>query len=60
MIKCSRDLPGFFRNSKSVSSGRSANQLRWAVRPQFTYFSMIMYLSEWFLHKLVDLIDLNK
>ena len=36
------------------------NQLWWAGRPQFTYFGMIMYLHEWFLHKLVYFVDLNK
>ena len=36
-----------------------ANQLWWAGRLQFTYYSMISYLSEWFLHKLVYFIDLK-
>ena len=39
---------------------RSANELWWSGWLQFTYFGMITYLSDFFLHKLTYFIDLNK
>ena len=52
------ELIGFFRNSKS---GRSPKiNCDGQLGLHFTYFCMITYLSELFLHKLVNCIDLNK
>ena len=35
-------------------------QFRWASRLHYTYFRVIIYLSGWFVRKLVNFIDLNK